>query len=193
LQSDGGHPWRSRFGGVLAPIFWLFASLVPAAAQGVSPQASYADPSFQTVLNNPANLAHEVKYASEAKDDSDLENAIGAYDRLLFYNPALSRVRFELGVLYARLGSYQQARAYFASALQMRDITPEMAERLSGTFPFSTGSCRLTNSPVSPRPDFAIRPTRRLVRDRRRSWRRAVPSIMRSRPARTGIGSDRSR
>jgi len=102
---------------------------VPAASQGVSPQASYADPSFQTVLNNPANLAHEVKYASEAKDDSDLENAIGAYDRLLFYNPALSRVRFELGVLYARLGSYQQARAYFASALQMRDITPEMAEQ----------------------------------------------------------------
>jgi hypothetical protein len=99
LQSGGGHPLRSRFGGVLAPIFWLFAAVAPAAAQGISPQASYADPSFQTVLNNPANLAHEVKYASQAKDDSDLENAIGAYDRLLFYNPALSRVRFELGVL----------------------------------------------------------------------------------------------
>jgi len=79
-------------------------------------------------LNNPGNLASQVKYAAGAKDDPDIENAISAYDRLLFYNPALARVRFELGVLYARLGSYQQARAYFESALQMRDITPEMAE-----------------------------------------------------------------
>jgi tetratricopeptide (TPR) repeat protein len=64
-------------------------------------------------LNNPGNLASQVKYAAGAKDDPDIENAISAYDRLLFYNPALARVRFELGVLYARLGSYQQARAYF--------------------------------------------------------------------------------
>jgi hypothetical protein len=77
----------------------------PAAAQ-VSQQASYADPSFQTILNNPGNLASQVKYAAGAKDDPDIENAISAYDRLLFYNPALARVRFELGVLYARLGSY---------------------------------------------------------------------------------------
>jgi hypothetical protein len=128
LQSDGWPALRSRFGAIVAPILWLFASIAPAAAQ-ISQQASYADPSFQTVLNNPANLASQVKYAAESQNDPDLENAIGAYDRLLFYNPALSRVRFELGVLYARLGSYQQARAYFESALQMRDITPEMAEQ----------------------------------------------------------------
>jgi len=45
----------------------LLASVAPAAAQGVSPQASYGDPSFQTILNNPANLANQVKYASEAR------------------------------------------------------------------------------------------------------------------------------
>jgi tetratricopeptide (TPR) repeat protein len=192
LQSDGGRPLRSRFGGVFAPIFWLFAAVAPATAQGISPQASYADPSFQTVLNNPTNLAHEVKYASQAKDDSDLENAIGAYDRLLFYNPALSRVRFELGVLYARLGSYQQARAYFESALQMRDITPEMAEqaqryisildrRLSPdqfTGFAQTGLRYQTNATLGPGPQAVLASGR--------------PSIMHSRPARTGIGSDRS-
>jgi hypothetical protein len=113
---------------MLAPMLLLALAAEPAAAQ-VSQQAGYADPSFQSVLNNPANLGNSVKYAAGAKDDPDLENAIGAYDRLLFYNPALSRVRFELGVLYARLGSYQQAKAYFESALQMRDITPEMAEQ----------------------------------------------------------------
>jgi tetratricopeptide (TPR) repeat protein len=117
-----------RFAGVLAPVLWFALAASPAAAQ-VSQQASYADPSFQTILSNPGNLASQVKYAAGAKGDTDIENAISAYDRLLFYNPALSRVRFELGVLYARLGSYQQARAYFESALQMRDITPEMAEQ----------------------------------------------------------------
>jgi len=98
-----------RFAGVLAPVLWFALAASPAAAQ-VSQQASYADPSFQTILSNPGNLASQVKYAAGAKDDTDIENAISAYDRLLFYNPALSRVRFELGVLYARLGSYQQAR-----------------------------------------------------------------------------------
>ena len=127
LMTGGWRGLRTRFGGVLAPALWLALAASPAAAQ-VSLQASYADPSFQTILSNPSNLANQVKYAAGAKDDPDIENAISAYDRLLFYNPALSRVRFELGVLYARLGSYQQARAYFESALQMRDITPEMAE-----------------------------------------------------------------
>jgi hypothetical protein len=126
-MTGGWRGWRTRFAGVLAPALWLALAASPAAAQ-VSQQASYADPSFQTILNNPGNLASQVKYAAGAKDDPDIENAISAYDRLLFYNPALARVRFELGVLYARLGSYQQARAYFESALQMRDITPEMAE-----------------------------------------------------------------
>jgi tetratricopeptide (TPR) repeat protein len=127
LMTGGWRGLRTRFACVLAPALWLALAASPAAAQ-VSQQASYADPSFQTILNNPGNLASQVKYAAGAKDDPDIENAISAYDRLLFYNPALARVRFELGVLYARLGSYQQARAYFESALQMRDITPEMAE-----------------------------------------------------------------
>jgi tetratricopeptide (TPR) repeat protein len=119
---------RTRFAGVSVPMLWLALAAAPAAAQ-VSQQATYADPRFQTIFGNPGDLASEVKYAAGAKDGTDIENAIGAYDRLLFYNPALSRVRFELGVLYARLGSYQQARTYFESALQMRDITPEMAEQ----------------------------------------------------------------
>jgi hypothetical protein len=129
LQLEGWRAFRSRFAGVLAPLLWLAVSVAPAAAQAISQQASYLDPSFQGILNNPANIANQVKYAADAANDSDIENAISAYDRLLFYNPALSRVRFDLGVLYARLGSYQQARAYFESALRMRDVTPEIAQQ----------------------------------------------------------------
>jgi tetratricopeptide (TPR) repeat protein len=140
-------------------------------------------------LNNPGNLASQVKYAAGAKDDPDIENAISAYDRLLFYNPALSRVRFELGVLYARLGSYQQARAYFESALQMRDITPEMAEHAQRYIAILDRKL----SPDQFRPDFVIRPMRRSVLVHSRSWRPAATSTARSQPVRTGIGLDRSR
>jgi hypothetical protein len=47
----------------------------------------------------------------------------------LFYNPSLASVRFELGVLYYRLGSYEMARSYFASALTMKDLTPALRQR----------------------------------------------------------------
>ena len=38
-------------------------------------------------------------------------------------------MRFELGVLYFRLGSYEMARSYSQTALQMRDIAPDLRER----------------------------------------------------------------
>ena len=87
-MTGGWRGLRTRFAGVLAPALWLALAASPAAAQ-VSLQASYADPSFQTILSNPSNLANQVKYAAGAKDDPDIENAISAYDRLLFYDPAL--------------------------------------------------------------------------------------------------------
>jgi tetratricopeptide (TPR) repeat protein len=126
-------------------------------------------------------------------EDPDIENAISAYDRLLFYNPALSRVRFELGVLYARLGSYQQARAYFESALQMRDITPEMAEQAQRYIAIldrklspdqftgfaQTGLRYQTNATLGPGPQPVLASGRNFT--------------ARSQPVRTGIGLDRSR
>lgn len=38
-------------------------------------------------------------------------------------------MRFELGVLYYRLGSYEMARSYFDSALKMKDMTPGLRQR----------------------------------------------------------------
>ena len=60
---------------------------------------------------------------------TDIESAISTYEQLLFYNPNLASVRFELGVLYYRLGSFEMARGYFASALKMKDMTPGLRER----------------------------------------------------------------
>ena len=58
-----------------------------------------------------------------------IRSAISTYEQLLFYNPNLASVRFELGVLYYRLGSYEMARGYFDSALKMKDITPALRQR----------------------------------------------------------------
>jgi tetratricopeptide (TPR) repeat protein len=107
----------------------LVLSGLPAAAQAPAGFTTNLDPLFQGVLAQPGNLGNTVQYAADAAQAGDIESAISAYDQLLFYNPNLSRTRFELGVLYYRLGSYEMARGYFKSALEKRDITPDLRER----------------------------------------------------------------
>jgi len=134
-QSDGeilqGEPRRAfcrRFAGALAPIGLLVVSALSAAAQTPSDFARNLSPLFGGILARPSDLNNTLQYAAGASAD-DIESAIGTYEQLLFYNPTLSRVRFELGVLYFRLGSYEMARSYFESALKMRDIAPDLSER----------------------------------------------------------------
>ncbi len=117
-----------RFVGALAPIALLALAAVSASAQAPSDFAGNLSPLFQGILARPSDLNNTLQYAASASAE-DIESAIGTYEQLLFYNPTLSRVRFELGVLYFRLGSYEMARSYFQTALQMRDIAPDLRER----------------------------------------------------------------
>jgi len=107
----------------------LAVSSLSASAQTIYGPASDLDPLFRGVLTRPSNLANPQQYAVDAAQAGDIESAISTYDQLLFYNPNLSRTRFELGVLYYRLGSYEMARDYFKSALEKRDITPDLQQR----------------------------------------------------------------
>jgi hypothetical protein len=61
-----------------------------------------------------------------------MSTSIGSLERFLFFNPKLSRVRFELGMLYFRLGSYEMARGYFQSVQADADATAEMKQRAQG-------------------------------------------------------------
>jgi tetratricopeptide (TPR) repeat protein len=72
------------------------------------------------MLSRPASLDTTLRYAVSTEQAGDIEASIGALERLLFYNPKLSRVRFELGTLYFRLGSYEMARGYFQTAKLLR-------------------------------------------------------------------------
>jgi hypothetical protein len=101
----------------------------PTRAQTVSGPLG-EDTLFQTMLNRPSNLDTTLSYAVSAGQGGDIEASIGALERLLFFNPTLSRVRFELGTLYFRLGSYDMARGYFQTVLAAADATPEMKLRV---------------------------------------------------------------
>src|SRR5215207_4833323 len=101
----------------------------PAKAQRIVASPEY-DAMFAQVLREPANLDLSFRFAEVATAAGDYEAAIGALERMLFYNPALPRVRLELGILYFRLGSYEMARSYLAGALAGADAPPEVRARV---------------------------------------------------------------
>ena len=101
-----------------------------AASAQTSPNfAGNLNPLFQANLTQPSDFNNALQYAASASAN-DIESAIGTYEQLLFYNPTLSRVHFQLGVLYYRLGSYEMARGYFKSALEQQDIQPDLRQRI---------------------------------------------------------------
>jgi tetratricopeptide (TPR) repeat protein len=125
------HAWRASWNwcaGALALTALLFASTVSVFAQTPSGFGGDINPLFQGILSRPSDLSNTLQYAALAPS-SDVESAISTYEQLLFYNPKLSAVRFELGVLYYRLGDYEMAHEYFSTALKMADITPELKQR----------------------------------------------------------------
>lgn len=106
---------------------WVI-SIAPALAQSL-PEPLAPDPLFQAMLSTPSSVDTVLRYSVSAKQRGDLEAAIGALERLLFFNPNLALVKFELGALYFRLGSYQMARGYFQPVLAAADAPAEMKAR----------------------------------------------------------------
>ncbi len=64
-----------------------------------------ADLLFKRMLVRPNDLEATFRYSEIETKLGDYEAAIGALERMLFYNPNLPRVKFELGLLYFRLQS----------------------------------------------------------------------------------------
>jgi tetratricopeptide (TPR) repeat protein len=79
---------------------------------------------------DPSNLDVTFQFAEVASRLGDYEAAIGALERMLFYNPNLPRVKLELGVLYYRIGGYEISRSYFEQAMQTPGAPPEVQQRV---------------------------------------------------------------
>lgn len=95
------------------------AQTPPAAPRSASPQElqAEADALFRRMLVKPNDLDAAFRFSEIESGLGDYEAAIGALERMLFYNNGLDRVKLELGLLYFKLGSYEQARSYFSAAL----------------------------------------------------------------------------
>jgi tetratricopeptide (TPR) repeat protein len=122
---------RRAFAGLMAdvigPAALVIAATVAASGQSGPGFAGNVDPLFEGMLNRPTDINNAIQYATSSAASGDIESAISTYEQLRYYNPKVAATRFQLGVLYYQLGSYDEARGYLETALQMPDITPDLA------------------------------------------------------------------
>lgn len=90
---------------------------------------------FQQMVRQPTNYEVTFAFVRVATANGDFEAAIGALERLLFYNPDLPRVKYELGSLYYRLGAYDLANRYFHEALASTKLDAETKSRIAAYLP----------------------------------------------------------
>ncbi|HEY0145674.1 MAG TPA: tetratricopeptide repeat protein [Methylovirgula sp.] len=87
------------------------------------------------VLREPKNFDLTFEYVRVSSALGDYEGAIGALERVLAFAPNLARADFELGTLYFRLGSYDNAIHYFKAAAAAPDLDPKLRARLTVYLP----------------------------------------------------------
>ncbi|WP_422102717.1 tetratricopeptide repeat protein [Vreelandella sp.] len=85
---------------------------------------------FEQMMNDPADLDTAFRYAALATQAGELEAAIATLERMLIFAPGLPRLQLELGVLYYRLGAWQNARSYLEAALAADNVPVEVADRV---------------------------------------------------------------
>jgi len=122
--------YRSR---LLAAVFAVLCA--GAQAQPADPRmAADVDAAFARMLADPGNPELTFAYATLAARAGNLEGAIASLERMLLADSGLARVRFELGVLYYRIESFEAARGYFRTARASglsADLDARAAEFLS--------------------------------------------------------------
>ena len=108
----------------------LAALIVTGAAQA---QTVASD--FLRSQANPADHEASYRYIASSVAERDYESAIGALEKLILFNPRLTRAKYELGVLYFRLKSYEMATRYFEDALASGDLEDEVRRRIEIMLP----------------------------------------------------------
>ena len=98
----------------------------PAAPLSHADKLIAADLLFKRLLLKPDDLDAGFRYAELETELGDYEAAIGALERMLYYNPNLPRVRLQLGVLYFHLRSYEMARNYFDAVFNAPDTPADI-------------------------------------------------------------------
>lgn len=106
----------------LRPLATLFLGLMaltaPASAQNASAgMQREVDEAFREVIAHAGSMDARVKYATLLVQAGNFEGGIAALEGLLLSPEAPASIRFELAVLYYRLGSYALSETYLREAL----------------------------------------------------------------------------
>lgn len=146
LLAAGSDGARAQYSAAASPAAAAWAQFIPktsartsattARAQSNTAAAAAArNPEYQALFKrmyaDPSNLDVSFQFAELAARLGDYEAAIGALERMLFYNPNLPRVKLELGVLYYRIGGYQVSRSYFEQAVATPGAPPDVQIRVN--------------------------------------------------------------
>jgi uncharacterized protein with beta-barrel porin domain len=139
FEGDFSHGGRSY--SAMAGLKVIFDDLPRKAAPGMAGSAPVftsreaakveEDALFPRLVREPQNLDLSFHFAEVASAAGDYEAAVGALERMRFYNPDLPRVEVELGVLYFRLGSYKMALSHFEAAVSAPDTPDEVRQRVA--------------------------------------------------------------
>jgi hypothetical protein len=122
----------NRLGVLGALALTLLASTQAARAQAIGDEQEWL---FQQMVRQPSNYDVTMAYVRVATERGDYEAAIGALERLLYYNPNLALVKYELGTLYFRLRSFDMARRYFLEALATPGLDEATRARIAVYLP----------------------------------------------------------
>lgn len=86
---------------------------------------------------NPTDYDSSFAYVRESIEARDFEAAITTLERMLFFNPTLSRAKYELGSLYFRLASHAKAVRHFEDAQADPDLDPQLRLRIAAYLPMA--------------------------------------------------------
>jgi tetratricopeptide (TPR) repeat protein len=78
---------------------------------------------FRHSYESPSDVKAALKYSEEAVKIGNYEAAIPPLERILMFNPRLSEVRLEVGVLYYLLNSKDMAKKHLGLVAQDESAT----------------------------------------------------------------------
>jgi len=84
---------------------------------------------------HPEDYDATYRFVVVTSEMRDYEAGIGALERLLMFNPQLSRARKELGFLYARLGAWEVAAQHLKAAKAAGDLDPAQSAQIDAQLP----------------------------------------------------------
>jgi tetratricopeptide (TPR) repeat protein len=104
----------------------------PAMAQDVRAERDRLAAHIQA---HPEDYDATYRYVVVTTELRDYEAGVGALERLLMFNPQLSRARKELGFLYARLGAWEVAAQHLKAAKAAGDLDAAQTAQIDAQLP----------------------------------------------------------